>query len=63
MRGGRCLQVKRAVKHDSGLWEVTAEIGREKQAHTALHRGLVIADQMNARSGAMLLVALARASH
>ncbi|CAL5226136.1 g8955 [Coccomyxa viridis] len=43
-------KVKRAVKQDSGLWEVTAETGREKQVLTAMHKGLVIADQMNARS-------------
>ena len=49
--------MKRAVKQDSGLWEVTAETGREKQVLTAMHKGLVIADQMNARSGEMLLVA------
>ena len=55
--------MKRAVKQDSGLWEVTAEMGREKQVLTALHSGLLIADQMNARSGEMLLLALARASH
>lgn len=51
--------MKRAVKQDSGVWEVTAEMGREKQLCTAQHRGLIIADQMNARSGEMLLFALA----
>ena len=50
--------MKRAIKQDSGLWEVTAEIGREKLIQTALHRGLVIADQMNARSGKTHLVAI-----
>ena len=44
-------QVKQAVRQEDGLWEVTAEVGREKKVHTALHRGLVIADQMNVRSG------------
>ena len=45
------MQVKHAVRQEDGLWEVTAEVGREKKVHTALHRGLVIADQMNVRSG------------
>ena len=45
-----------ATKQDNGLWEVTAEVGREKQVHTALHRGLVIADEMNVRSGENLTV-------
>jgi len=43
--------VKQAVRQENGLWEVTAEVGKEKKVHTALHRGLVIADQMNVRSG------------
>ena len=38
-------------QEDSGLWEVSAEVGRDKQPHTALHSALVIADQMNVRSG------------
>ena len=48
------MQVKRAVQQQSGLWEVIAEVGRDKQEHTALHSVLVLADQMNVRSGAIL---------
>ena len=43
--------MKQAVRQENGLWEVTAEVGKEKKVHTALHRGVVIADQMNVRSG------------
>ena len=46
------MQVKRAVQQQGGLWEVTAEVGRDKQEHTALHSAVVLADQMNVRSGA-----------
>ena len=46
------MQVKRAIQQQGGLWEVIAEVGRDKQEHTALHSVLVLADQMNVRSGA-----------
>ncbi len=55
--------MKRAVKQDSGLWEVTAEMGKDKQVHTALHKGLVIADQMNARSGEISWLPLLMCMH
>lgn len=38
-------------QEDSGLWEVSAEVGKDRQPHTALHSALIIADQMNVRSG------------
>lgn len=45
------MQVNRATQQQGGLWEVIAEVGKDKQEHTALHSVLVLADQMNVRSG------------
>lgn len=40
------------MQQQGGLWKVTAEVGRDKQELTALHSVIVLADQMNVRSGA-----------